>query len=141
MTSPEILIAEVFPTRSDCICRQLSESHLAAFGSASDGQAAIPEIGSPAASLALTAECAPINSPSSRIHAAEEVPGLGCFKTYEDGRVRALFSDRTILSLDRERTLAHIILPSGIPVQVCLLFGFCLYFHQEAWFLCLHQSV
>lgn len=43
----------------------------------------------------------------------QEVPELGCFTVYADGRVRVVFADRTILSLDPARTAAGLILPDG----------------------------
>jgi hypothetical protein len=43
----------------------------------------------------------------------QEVPGVGHFTAYADGRVRVLFADRTILSLDADRGQARLILPDG----------------------------
>lgn len=48
----------------------------------------------------------------------QEVPGVGHFTAYADGRVRVLFSDRTILSLDAGRSWARLILPDGSRQEV-----------------------
>jgi hypothetical protein len=48
----------------------------------------------------------------------QEVPGVGCFIAYADGRVRVLFGDRTILSLDAARAWAKLILPDGSRQEV-----------------------
>lgn len=48
----------------------------------------------------------------------QEVPGVGHFTAYADGRVRVLFADRTILSLDTDRAQARLILPDGSRQEV-----------------------
>jgi hypothetical protein len=48
----------------------------------------------------------------------QEVPGVGSFTAYADGRVRVLFGDRTILSLDAGRAWAKLILPDGSRQEV-----------------------
>lgn len=48
----------------------------------------------------------------------QEVPGVGHFTAYADGRVRVLFADRTILSLDADRAQARLILPDGSRQEV-----------------------
>ena len=55
---------------------------------------------------------------SNEVIAAEDLPGLARFRALADGRVKASFADRTILSLDKDRAAASIILPSGQPLQV-----------------------
>jgi hypothetical protein len=48
----------------------------------------------------------------------QEVPGVGRFTAYADGRVRVLFADRTILRLDADRAQAKLILPDGSKQEV-----------------------
>ena len=48
----------------------------------------------------------------------QEVPRVGNFTAYADGRVRVLFGDRTILSLDAGRAWAKLILPDGSRQEV-----------------------
>ena len=43
----------------------------------------------------------------------QRVEGLGSFRAYEDGRVRALFDDRTILYLEADHASARLTLPDG----------------------------
>jgi hypothetical protein len=43
----------------------------------------------------------------------QEVPGLGCFSAYADGRVRVVFEDRTLLGLDGCRSTVSVTLPDG----------------------------
>ncbi|GBF96370.1 hypothetical protein Rsub_09169 [Raphidocelis subcapitata] len=50
---------------------------------------------------------------SNEILEQQVVPGVGRLTAYEDGRVRALFEDRTILSLDARRAEARLTLPDG----------------------------
>eukprot|EP00899_Mesostigma_viride_P010733 jgi/Mesvir1/19661/Mv09940-RA.1 len=48
-------------------------------------------------------------------HIVEEVdlPGIGRLTAYADGRVRAVFEDRTLLRLDGDRAVCHLVLPDG----------------------------
>jgi hypothetical protein len=48
----------------------------------------------------------------------QDVPDVGRFTAYADGRVRVLFADRTILSLDAGRVQARLILPDGSRQEV-----------------------
>lgn len=48
----------------------------------------------------------------------QEVPGVGHFTAYADGRVRVVFADRTILSLNADRAQARLILPDGSRQEV-----------------------
>lgn len=48
----------------------------------------------------------------------QDVPDVGRFTAYADGRVRVLFADRTILTLDAGRERAQLILPDGSKREV-----------------------
>lgn len=48
----------------------------------------------------------------------QDVPDVGRFTAYADGRVRVLFADRTILSLDTDRAQAKLIMPDGSKQEV-----------------------
>ena len=48
----------------------------------------------------------------------QEVPGVGHFTAYADGRVRVVFADRTLLNLASDRLRAQLILPDGSKREV-----------------------
>ena len=48
----------------------------------------------------------------------QEVPGVGHFTAYADGRVRVVFADRTLLNLGSDRLRAQLILPDGNKREV-----------------------
>lgn len=48
----------------------------------------------------------------------QDVPDMGRFTAYADGRVRVLFADRTILSLDAGWVQARLIMPDGSRQEV-----------------------
>ncbi|PRP81569.1 hypothetical protein PROFUN_01076 [Planoprotostelium fungivorum] len=55
---------------------------------------------------------------STHLHEELSLPHVGRFSAYRDGRVRALFVDRTILEVDRTRQLCQLILPDGSFARV-----------------------
>ena len=55
---------------------------------------------------------------STSVKEIREEPGMGRFTSYEDGRVRAVFSDRTILEMDPSRTNASILFPDASRLKV-----------------------
>ncbi|KAK9832869.1 hypothetical protein WJX74_000128 [Apatococcus lobatus] len=98
---------------------QTSQAHLGMNNAADHRNAAVRSSADDASSLLLQGMSSMTTWLSNEVVASEDLPGLGCFRALADGRVKASFADRTILSLDRARTTASLILPSGQPVQVC----------------------
>ncbi|KAF5833456.1 hypothetical protein DUNSADRAFT_10246 [Dunaliella salina] len=55
---------------------------------------------------------------SEKVLEHAEVPGQGTFSAYEDGRVRAMFADRTILHLNAAQSHCKAFLPDGASLLV-----------------------
>jgi hypothetical protein len=49
-----------------------------------------------------------------------EVKGLGIFRAFQGGRVRARFVDRTILELDTSSGMCRLLLPDASTVEIAL---------------------
>eukprot|EP00192_Tetraselmis_astigmatica_P008579 CAMPEP_0117694620 /NCGR_PEP_ID=MMETSP0804-20121206/27600_1 /TAXON_ID=1074897 /ORGANISM="Tetraselmis astigmatica, Strain CCMP880" /LENGTH=617 /DNA_ID=CAMNT_0005508431 /DNA_START=240 /DNA_END=2091 /DNA_ORIENTATION=- len=65
----------------------------------------------------LPAPAAP-SALSASVKETREEPGVGRFTSYEDGRVRAVFRDRTILEMDTTRASARILFPDASHLTV-----------------------
>jgi hypothetical protein len=66
-----------------------------------------------ASSAAAAVAGAGVAAVSADVVEQQEVEGVGRFTAYADGRVRAVFADRTILGLGPDRAAASLILPDG----------------------------
>lgn len=64
---------------------------------------------------AVQETAAPAAAPelSNEVREQQEVEGSGLFTAYQDGRVRVVFLDRTLLEMDGARDSCRLILPDG----------------------------